>query len=488
MLDLLNKARGYYYMDKQEKAFELLTIEALAKEAPYDMDRFDKDVRKKVEGVIEAHLFVIDRRKERNEEKNHQEEILQRYKIIYDLIRIYKVSYESLIKYAQYLFKLEEDEDAYKVLDYLEEVCLDDFKNGEKQALLIKVYNLRGEVLLFRDKEEEAIVYLEKALELYDNVLDGRRKSPLYEEIEILYKNLAWYYQNKDKFKPAEKYYKKALKQSKKNCLSHIEYDALKTFIAFDNLGQCYLMNNKNEETIKTYEDLLDFVFKLDTITMDILEKVKDAYDCIIVLYMKEKDFEKAEAFIKEGREFFNHFASQAKEHPEVQVFIAGFDYHYGLYYYMTNDKKKSEEYFLKTRDQQEKISESDPRLCNEELSRTYYCLARFYQEEGRFEEAEGYFQKRILVLEDIIESPRFFSNYLLAIEDLATFYYKNQDYENAKNEYQALIEISEKIQEKGLMDVSEFLKDCYLRMMQICEGMDLKEEASQWHDKYSKL
>jgi len=316
---------------------------------------------------------------------------------------------------------------AQKCIDLIEKWNLE----SQESATLL---NGAGCYLRTRVRFEEAGIFLERALDIREKILDGN-----HPDIAKSLNSTAGLYVDQGKYAEAEPLYRQSLDIREKV----LEQDHPDVAKSLHNLAGLYRRQGKYDKAEPLYERALEIFEKvLESNHPDVASCLNNLSD----LYCDEGKNDEAEPLLKRALDIFENVLEP--NHPDVAICLNNLAHLY------KKQGKYAEAKTLYSRSLG--ISEKVLGPYHPDVARCLSNLGGLYSDEGKYDEAEPHY-KRALNIREKLKEPEH-QDLAIALNNLANVYLNQRKYAKAKPLYLQSIEVIEKSLGKEHIFVSKYL------------------------------
>jgi len=316
---------------------------------------------------------------------------------------------------------------AQKCFDLIEKWNLE----SQESATLL---NGAGCYLRTRVRFEEAGIFLERALDIREKILDGN-----HPDIAKSLNSTAGLYVDQGKYAEAEPLYRQSLDIREKV----LEQDHPDVATSLNDFAILLREQGKNDEAESLYERALEIFEKaLESNHPDVASCLNNLGD----LYCDEEKYDEAEPLLKRALGIFENVLEP--NHPDVAICLNNLAHLY------KKQGKYAEAKTLYSRSLG--ISEKVLGPYHPDVARCLSNLGGLYSDEGKYDDAEPLYKRALNIRENLKEPEH--QDLAIALNNLANVYLNQRKYAKAKPLFAQSIEVIEKSLGKEHIFVSQYL------------------------------
>ena len=316
---------------------------------------------------------------------------------------------------------------AQKCIDLIEKWNLE----SQEAATLL---NGAGCYLRTRVRFEEAGIFLERALDIREKILDGN-----HPDIAKSLNSTAGLYVDQGKYAEAEPLYRQSLDIREKV----LEQDHPDVATSLNDFAILLREQGKNDEAESLYERALEIFEKaLESNHPDVASCLNNLGD----LYCDEEKYDEAEPLLKRALGIFENVLEP--NHPDVAICLNNLAHLY------KKQGKYAEAKTLYSRSLG--ISEKVLGPYHPDVARCLSNLGGLYSDEGKYDDAEPLYKRALNIRENLKEPEH--QDLAIALNNLANVYLNQRKYAKAKPLFAQSIEVIEKSLGKEHIFVSQYL------------------------------
>ena len=294
-----------------------------------------------------------------------------------------------------------------------------------------------------QNRFKEAEEYYIKILKEIEQEINSNKNI----RIDKLYNNLALLYSHTQRFKESEDMHKAAIdiqERLVKENLKSYEPDLARSYCNLANLYVKILRFDESEKMFKAAIEIQERLAKENPKANE--PDLAMSYNNLALLYNKILRFKESENMYKTVIEIWKRLAKdnpKAYEHRLAMLYS-----NFANLYYNLQRFDESEKMHKAAIEIQERLVKENPKANEPDLSGSYCNLAILYYKIQRYDESEKMYKAAIEIQERLVkDNPKAYEpNLADSYNNLAILYYKIQRLEESEKMYKAAIEIRERL------------------------------------------